>query len=222
MASVDDYLGLITPRHAGKAKFRASLAAIVGPLADAQAVTLGLPDKFDLDVAVGVQLDAVGVRVGVKRDIKTPIAGVYFSLGVDGVGFGQGYWRGKYDPLAGLTKLPDEFYRTYIRATVALNHWDSTLQAAVLAIRGLFPSNTIYVQDNQDMSMSLAIGGAVDTISAALLTGNYLALKPSSVRLKYYFPSLSPTPVFGLGADNAFIGGFGHGSWGVSAPVAPL
>lgn len=222
MADADQYLDLLTSQHARKPKFRATVAASVQGLVDAQNLLASLPAKFDLDDAVGVQLDAVGLWVGIKREILTPIEGVYFSFGVEGVGFGQGYWRGPYEPTQGLTSLPDEFYRKLLRARIALNHWNGTIDAIADVLEGLFPDNTFYVEDGQNMSIRIAIGGDLDTISAALLSGGYLTLKPGAVRLKTYFSSLPTTPVFGFGANNAYIGGFGKGSWGAPQPyVAP-
>lgn len=213
------YTDLVTSEHAPRPKFIAVIDVSTKPSVEQQAIIEALPDDYDLDLAVGAQLDAVGKWVGITRFILTPLTGVYFSWGVAGVGWGEGYWRGPFDPLQGITTLSDDFYRLLLRATIALNQWDGTLQSAIDAIAPLFPDNFVYLQDNQDMSISIAVSGPrLDVILAALLSGGYLALKPVGVRINYYFPSAPTGPVFGFGAESDYIGGWGRGSWGSPAP----
>lgn len=217
------YVDLVTAEHASRPKFIAVIEASTDGAVDQQVVVLGLPSAYDLDRAIGAQLDTVGEWVGITRFILTPLAGIYFAFDTPGVGFDEGYWRGPFDPLQGLTRLSDDFYRVLLRATIALNYWDGTLQAAIGAIAPLFPNNFVYIQDNQDMSISIAVSGpTLDVILGGLLAGGYLALKPVGVRINYYFPTAVTGPVFGFGADNSFIGGWDHGSWGGSSPYAPV
>lgn len=215
------YSDLITSEHAGAARFLASVGVSVQPSIDLQAVLAAMPAGFDLDSALGVQLDAVGAWVGIGRTVKTFLSGVYFAWGTSGVGWGEGVWKGPFDPDQGLTTLGDDHYRLLLRATIALNYWDGTMAPAVAAIAPLFPDNDVYIQDNQDMTIWVAVSGpVVDPVSAALLTGGYLALRATTVGIRYFFPSTSDSPVFGWGADSDFIGGWSHGSWGAPAPFS--
>jgi hypothetical protein len=219
---MSQYTDLITAEHADRPKFVAVIETSTNPSVDQQEVVLRFPSDFDLDSAVGAQLDVVGEWVGVSRYVLTPLEGVYFTWGEPGLGWGEGYWRGPFDPTQGLTTLSDDFYRLLIRATIALNNWNGTLQPAIDAIAPLFPNNLVYIQDNQDMTISIAVvGPPLDVILAALLTGGYLALKPVTVRINYYFPTAPDGPVFGFGADNEYIGGWGTGSWGSPEPFTP-
>lgn len=216
MSKYDD---LITSEHAKRPRFVAVIDVTVQPSLDQQGVIVALPDDFDLDTATGAQLDVVGEWVGISRYIMTPLVGVYFSWGTAGVGWGQGYWKGQFDPSQGVTSLPDDFYRLLLRATIALNYWDGGLQGAIDALTPLFPDNAVFVQDGQDMTISVSVSGpAPNAVLASLLTGGYLSLKPDGVRINYYFPSSPIGPVFGFGANNDFIGGWGYGSWGRSSP----
>ncbi len=214
------YTDLITSEHAKRPRFVETVDRMTEPGIDQQAAILFLPTKYDLDFAAGVQLDAVGEWVGISRKIRTPLAGVYFSFDTLGVGFDQGYWFGPFSPTQGLTTLPDTPYRLLIRATIALNHWDGTLSAAIDAISGLFSQNFIYIQDNQDMSIWLSVAGPpLDVVAASLLTGGYLALKPVGVSIRYFFTSDPPDPVFGFDIQTNYISGFDTGAWGQSTPV---
>jgi hypothetical protein len=216
MSKYDD---LIASQHADKPKFVAVIDASVKPSIDQQAEVSALPADFDIDTAVGAQLDVVGEWVGIGRKIKTALTGVYFSFDIVGVGFDQGVWLGPFDPTTGLTTLADPAYRVLLKAEIALNYWDGTTPVAAAALIPLFPLNHIYLRDNQNMTMTVSVAGPpVDPVAAALLTGGYLALRAATVRFDYYFASASDGPVFGFDADTAYIGGFDEGSWGISAP----
>lgn len=220
---ITGYQALITSQHADKPNFMASLAALVQPLADIQAMMASLPDRFDLDKALGAQLDAVGQWVGRNRYLSVPLTDVYFSLGVEGLGFGQGTWHGPYDPLTGLTALPDDAYRTLLRATIAANRWDGTIPGAYTAWEALFDSAgyQVLIQDNGDMTMLFGlVGPSPDAVTLGLLTGGYLSLKPAGVRITAYaLPTMPNVPFFGFGIAGTNIAGFGSGCF--ASMIAP-
>lgn len=215
------YTDLITSQHADKPRFVATVDLVTEHAVNNQALLAAFPTLFDLDQAVGDQLDVIGEWVGIGREIKTPLSGIYFAFDTPGLGWDQGYWKRPFDPTQGLTSLLDEPYRLLLRATIALNRWDGSLPQAVAAVEPLFPSNGVLIQDNQDMSMTVAVGGpALDVISAALLTGGYLALKPGAVRISYVFTSVPPAPVFGFDMSSTFLDGWDIGAWGQDTPAA--
>ena len=84
------YLDLITSQHRQRPRFAAAVGALVKPLCDLEVLLQDMRHAFDVDTAVGVQLDAVGVRVGRSRNVRAPLDDVYFSWNVDGLGWGQG------------------------------------------------------------------------------------------------------------------------------------
>jgi hypothetical protein len=218
MPEVADYLNLVTAEHSTKPKFNAYLAALLQPFVDGQAVLASMPTAFDLDYAVGVQLDAVGVRVGRSRNISTPITGIYFSLDIAGLGLDEGYLQGRFDPADGLTSLDDDHYRLLLRAKVAANHWDGTIPGAAVAIAILQIAPTlVFFQDNQDMSMTLAIAGPLpDRVAMAILTGGYLPLKPTAVRLDLAITTVDGDPLFGLDVENEYVSGLDVGTLGAT------
>lgn len=222
VGNVQPYVDLITQEHIGQPNFIAALTELLQPLTDNLETLRGMPVSFDLDGAVGAQLDVIGEWVGVSRRLTVPLANVYFSLGVAGLGFGEGVWKGPFDPSSGLISLPDAMYRTLIRSVILANQWDGTIPGAYEIWDALFAGTglNVFIIDNQDMSMYLGVVGAeLDAVTQALLTGGYLDLKPEGVRIAGYYVSTAPAaPVFGFGADNATIGGFGHGSWAKILP----
>lgn len=216
MASLSDYLALITTEHSGKPKYMAMLEGVLGPMVDALNASAQLSADFDLDQAIGAQLDVVGLWVGIGRRVKTPLVGVYFSLDTDGLGFDQGVWKGPFDPDSGVVELDDDTYRVLIKAKIGANHWDGTLGASKEILDLVFSDDThVFIQDNQDMSMTIGVSGAMPSaISLALLTGGYIPIKPEGVRVDYYIVTSTDGPLFGFDVSNEYISGFDQGSWG--------
>jgi Protein of unknown function (DUF2612) len=218
--SVDAYLALITAYHAPRPKFMASVQAVVAPVVANYSVVTGIPAAYDLDSAIGAQLDVLGLWIGRSRQVDTPLGNVYFSLDTPGLGADEGYWIGPFDPFEGMTNLADEPYRLLLRAKIAANNWDGTLAgaAAVYNLVAVSAGVSMYVTDNQDMTMDVAIAGTLpDPVIRALLLGGYLPLKPLGVRVNYLLTSTDGTPIFGFDTENALIAGLDVGSIAISA-----
>ncbi len=217
MAELTDYTGLITSEHNQRPKFMGVVAALDQPMVDLMSLLGGMPDKFDLDQAVGVQLDDVGRWVGISRRVATPLTGVYFSFDTVGVGFDQGSWKGPFDPDTGLTRLDDDTYRLVLRAKIGANHWDGTLESSAAILNSIFSGGTyVFIQDNQDMSMTIGVAGKVPSaVFLALLEGGYIPLKPEGVRVNFVIvTSVDGEPLFGFDVENQFIAGLDVGAWG--------
>ncbi|AZE53487.1 Phage protein [Pseudomonas synxantha] len=216
MPDIAEYTGKITSEHADKPKYVAMVLAVCQSFLGASDTAKSLPDDFDLDSAIGAQLDIVGVWVGVTRYVRTPLTGIYFALDTSGLGFDQGSWRGPFDPDNGTTTLDDETYRTLIRARIGANHWDGTLEQSRRILDLVFSGDTfVFIQDNQDMSMTVGVvGKPLSAIELALLTGGYIPIKPQSVKISYYIVPSADGPLFGFDVSNQYISGFDTGNWG--------
>lgn len=215
MADISDYLRLITSEHSDKPKFMATVQAVLQPLVDVINAANGLAANFDLDVAIGAQLDIVGLWVGISRHVKTPLAGVYFSFDIDGIGLDQGVWKGPFDPDSGVVSLNDDTYRLLIRAKIGANHWDGTLAGSKAILDLVFRGDTdVFIEDNQDMTMTVGVAGTrPSALFLALLTGGYIQIKPEGVGVDYYIVSTDDGPLFGFDISNQYIAGFDQGSW---------
>lgn len=215
-ADITQYLGLIASEHRDKPKFVASLSVLAQGLADAGAVAAALPGYFDLDTAVGVQLDQVGLWIGRTRNLAIPISGVYFSWDTANVGWDQGIWYQTGDPTSNIVSLPDEQYRLLLKATAAANGWNGTVPDAYTIWSILFEGTGygILIFDNQDMSMDLALYGKVpDAVTLALFEGGYLDLRPEGVRIRQYITPTADSPLFALDIENAAMAGLDVGCW---------
>ena len=138
MKTVADYLAKIPPLHSADSRFMAELALVLQPFVDAQAFLTSLPQAFDLDYAIGVQLDATGAWIGQSREIPVPVLNPWFSLDTPGLGADQGYWKGPYEGTA-LASLDDDTYRRLLRAIVAANNSDGTQPSIQACLREYLP-----------------------------------------------------------------------------------
>lgn len=210
------YTSLITSQHSDKPKFMAMVSLFAQWAADRQNMLASIPGLYDVDVAVNTQLDTTALWIGQSRNLSVPLTDVYFSLDTPGLGLDQGVILGPFDPISGLVSLPDESFRTLLYAVIAANYWDGTIPGAYDAFNTVFQplGYQILIQDNQDMSMSLAlIGPAPDAVTLALFKGGYLDLVPAGVSVADYFmPSVVGVPLFGLDAENENIAGLDVGA----------
>lgn len=199
MAGTLDYQNLVTSEHAPKPKFMALIAATTQGFVDLQAFLATLQIEFDVDSARWTQLDAIGVRVGLDRNLRATAPGIYVQAPPDGT-----------------TPLTDDDYRVLLRGKIGANQWDGTIDGAFTDLTGIFgdTGSTLFMLDNQDMSMVIAVAGAVpDASFQAALAGGYMQVRPAAVQASYVFPTAPGGPLFGFGVDNEFIGGFSHGVW---------
>lgn len=212
--TVADYTGVITSEHAQKPNFIAVLSALVALPLQVQALFQSMIPLFDVDEALGVQLDAVGAWVGISRKVSTPIYNVYFSFDEAATtGWDFGTWQPSNLPVA-VTSLPDDAYRLLIKARIAANNWDGTTEGAYTVFNSIFTRFQILIQDNYNMSYNLGVtGGVVDSLTLALLTGNYIPLRPQGIRIAEYFVTVDTNPIFSWDIASTALGGWDAASW---------
>lgn len=222
LGSVASWLALVTSEHASKPKYMQMLEATLQPLADTIAILNTVPAAYDIDLAVGVQLDRVGEWVGISRNITTALAGVFFSWGTPGLGWSEANWTSNINATQ-LVVLPDAQYRTLLYAKIAANHWNGNIPGAYSVFDIVFQGTGygVLIQDLQNMHMAYALTGPVpDAVTKALFVNGYFDLRPAGVRIdKYYIPPAPNVPYFAWGVANGpFMAGWGIGYWGESVP----
>lgn len=157
--SITPYLDLIPSQHRDKQKFIAWLTAVLEKGEATITVVKSIPDAFDIENAVGKQLDTQGELIGRTRYLP-------FQLD-DGT-----------SPV-----LDDENYRTALKAKIARNQWDGTIPQIHELWDTLFPDAKMRIKDNQNMSMKAIIRGELGLESVHLVTVGYIIPKPFGVRL---------------------------------------
>ena len=212
---LEEYLNLITSEHRDKPNFIAMTSLDLETPIKVQELLKSLYTKFDVDNAVGQQLDVIGQWAGISRNVSITAAGVYLQW--DGVnpyvGWDFGSWKPETEPTT-ITSLPDDAYRTLIKGKIASNQWNGTTEGAYAIWDSVLQGITILIQDNQNMSYGLGIvGGIVDSLTLALITSGYIPLKPEGVRVSIFYIPVNTGPLFGWDIETQYVEGWDSGSW---------
>lgn len=192
----------------------ATVALLVQQSVELQNQYVNYSGYFDLDQALGVQLDIVGKWIGAVRDLQVPLTDVWFTWGSPTLGWGLAPWLGPQDQAFGMVRLQDEFYRTLLRAIAAANQWDGTLPDLYKFWSIVFELEKflIIVRDNQDMTITVDIlATTIDVVRRALIEDGKIVAKPAGVRITGY--NLVEAPLFGWGISNGLVEGWGRGLW---------
>jgi hypothetical protein len=186
MNSAQTYLDLIPSQNRAQPKFTAMMTALVQPFVDGQSVLAGMPSLFDIDSAVGVQLDVVGQWVGISRNLSTPI-NTYFAWDTAGVGWDQGAWKRPSDPIVGLVVLDDTHFRAVLKAKALNNHWDGDAADAYAIMNATFSvfGYSIGIEDYGNLTMGLLLIGLTppDDTLLALFNSGLLDIRPVGVQI---------------------------------------
>lgn len=219
------YTELITNYHAVRPLFSQHVDLSTRPLTDVSAALCGLLTAFDIDTAVGQQLDILGLWIGRSRYVAIPISGIFFSWDTEGLGYDQGVWQGPYDPDTGYNALSDETYRVILKAKIAINNWNGQNDTLPPILDAALAGSGIRMQivDRQDMTIGVWVFPEVDISQVSLeliaaIRQGYLTVKAAGVWAgSIEIPSVE-TPsegnrFFGFDMDNEYIAGFDTGSW---------
>lgn len=159
--AIDKYLNNITSQHRDKKKFIAWLSSSLTIIDHAYIMTKNMDNDFDLDNAIGQQLDMLGQTIGRKRTLT-------------------------FQPLNGHNPvMDDDTYRLVLKAKVAMNMWDGKTESAYDIWDNIFDDIGIQIQDNQDMSITAYVTGYVNQIRQDLIQHGYIVPKPEGVRINY-------------------------------------
>lgn len=225
MKSINDYLALVTSQHADKPNYNSILSGVLQPFVDAQTYLAGLSAAFDVDYAIGVQLDVVGEWVGINRSVPVPISNTFFSFGDARRGFGLGYWADGYAQAYGIQSFDDTTYRRLIRAKIMANQGDGSVASAIAILNTFLEgAGATFFAYGSDSGMSgapaagarLTIGfsGALPSfIYMIVIAREYLPLRGAGVELNTVGTTVSGAPCFGFGVENQYVSGFGVGAW---------
>lgn len=185
MPNLNDYLNLIPSQYQNSPKFKQWLTVLLTPLVDVQDLASNLDKYFDIDSAVGVQLDMLGHIVGASRLLP-------------------------FTPTNGNPVLDDDDYRFLIKAQIARNTWHGTNEEIYDKWNELFTDVYISIKDNQDMTISLVFLGEFTQTQKDMIEHNMIVPKAQGVGFTY---SYSIPPLFSLDQDTTFFKGFDEGDW---------
>ena len=157
--TITPYIDLVTSQHKTKPNFIAWLSAALTVIDDTITVTNVVPSSFDVDYAIGAQLDVIGEIVGRVRVLNFQPTG-------------------QAPPV-----LDDTNYRIALKAKITQNQWDGTIPAVYELWNSLFPTITLSYVDNQNMTISALVDGQLDTVATEMVAAGYIIPKPAGVTL---------------------------------------
>lgn len=196
--AITTYQDLVTSEHSTKPKFMGLVSATVSGFVDLQNFIQSFPDNFDVDAAYWAQLDGIGQRIGMSRNLQALAPGFHIPAP------------------ANVVPLLDAYYSILIHSKIKTNTWLGTIADAVrFAPNLLGAGSNVFIVDLQNMTMQIAVAGVIpNTSMQAALVGGYLELRPAGVLCEYYIPSV-PGPLFGFDSNNTNIAGFDTGVWAI-------
>lgn len=211
-----EYEDLLIIQYADKPRASATVALIVNQYKKAFDLLESFEGAFDLDSAVGAQLDIIGKIVGISRNIEDVIPKIFFGFdgNVNARGFGLAPFYTTDQAQYTDTQLSDSDYRFFIRIKIAKNHVKATmsddngsnLNAVILSMF----EGYAYMVDNKDMTVTIYIENSPKSYLLPYAITLDLIPLPQAVDIKYI--SITAREPFGFSNNpNSF--GFGNGSF---------
>jgi hypothetical protein len=211
VALVDETTNLLIKQYWEKPKAKAEIELQASTWDKTRDFLASLDAAFDLDNAVGPQLDVLGRIVGISRSVPAVIPKVYFGFSINpgNEGFSDkfnqlrigGPFFDKFtSPFTDL-QLGDNDYRFFIRVKASLNRAAGyvssdrfiSIQDVVLAAF----AGRAYVIDNLDMTLTLYVSPVVSLDRLRLIQALNLLPKPQGVRYKVIVQA-EPGETFGF------------------------
>lgn len=211
MSLVDETTNLLIKQYWEKPKAKAEIELKALTWERVRLFLSALDPAFDLDNAVGAQLDVLGRIVGIGRSVPAVIAKIYFGFETNPASKG---FADKFDAMRESGPLFDKFssaftdlqlgdsdYRFFIRIKAALNRASAyiasddyiSIQDVVLAAF----DGRAYVIDNLDMTLTLYVSPVVSLDRLRLIQALNLLPKPQGVRYKVIIQA-EPEATFGF------------------------
>lgn len=159
--AIDKYLKNITSQHRDKTKYMKWVRFLLGVLDDAYNCAKSIDINFNIDNAIGVQLDQLGEIIGRKRILTFQPIDDYYPV------------------------MDDETYRLVLKTKIAMNNWDGLTESIYTIFSNIFDDLRLKIKDGQDMSFEAVVYGFVNPIRQDLIQNGYIIPKPEGVRINY-------------------------------------
>jgi len=159
--SINKYLGLIINEHR-KPKFQKIIEISVNPILDCLSVLESLNSKFEIEEAIGSQLNIIAEWVGAPNSIANSIPVPFFGFRdqLEALPFGEqdgtnwgGYWRESGMNSYKAIYMSKTTYKQAVKAQIKLNQSDCSIESAKEIIE-LITSKKFKIKDNSDMSVT--------------------------------------------------------------------
>ena len=199
------YINLLSSEYRNSPKLNSLLALLLRKFDDVSQCQVQLDTAFDLDYAVGAQLDILGLILGASRTLP-------------------------FQPSNGVSPiLTDPVYRQLLQARVTWNTWNGKIAAIPALWHRMGYTGTLILADEQNMTVNVTCPGIDNPLILDMLCGTatgwtgagpqptnidmtngLIVPRPQGVRYLY---NASNLPVFGFDQQNAYVAGFDTGLW---------
>lgn len=166
----DYYANLLIIQYRNLPNARGTIESLVGE-SYADGISLDVLNAFDLETAVGQQLDILGKYIGLNRQVKLFLPDQ-------------------------TTRLNDDDYRTLLKLKLITNNGRASTGEIKKSLYELFP-DTIRVYDNRDMSYTYFVSDTLQDLMKVIVSEELLPL-PMSVDCRLIFVSKDVTKFFGF------------------------
>jgi hypothetical protein len=217
---IDETVNLLIKQYWEKPKAKAEIELQASTWETTRAFLESLDPAFDLDNAIGAQLDVLGRIVGISRSVPDVIPKVYFGFSINPTseGFASksnpnrigGPFFSKFSSAFTDFQLGDSDYRFFIRVKAALNRAAGYVSSdQYISIQDVVLSafdGRAYVVDNLNMTLTLYVSPVVSLDRLRLIRALNLLPKPQGVRYKVVIQA-EPGETFGF-SNNPLSRGF--------------
>jgi hypothetical protein len=196
-STLEYYRDLLLYEYIAQPKARAHVGALVGA-ALCDFVALDVQDGFDVETAVGPQLDVIGEYVGFNRNVQAVIQRTWFGVqdyttynpAVPAVGFtdytdatvnASSVWY-RYEFVSQSTiALTDDEYRYLLKLKIQLNACNMSTAAITKIIWDFFGTD-IVLTDNKNMTIGYHLAAGASYLATMAVSQNMIP-KPMGVAL---------------------------------------
>ena len=142
---------------------------------------------YNIDTAVGSQLDVLGQWIGFDRNIKIPKQWFSFNEPYEGFDIGNWYFFG--DIPNSNVALTDQLYRVILKAKILVNIFDGTRPSfeAILNQLFSFDNATFTITQTQPMVITVTVQQKVNQLIFFLLTSDAFNFTPLGVKVTWEF-----------------------------------
>lgn len=206
-------LSRLSDQYESQPDLAAYLTALLAPLNNLETAARDVEESLDIDVATGVQLDRIGVIVGIGRGVPnadplpffgfldTPNGQVYGDLDFPDRGerfFEVGEVRST------TLELDDPTYRRFLRARILRNRAAGTVEDFIAILQLIFPGDDIIVKEGQ-LQIIVGLDRPTTITEDVFLSDGSLMPKPAGVAL-ITLPYTALVTYFGFDPTGAVYG----------------
>ena len=201
LETLDYYANLLIIQYRNQPKAKATIQAIVKAFI-ADNIILNIRDAFNIDTAVGVQLDTLGKYIGVNRYYKIidyPLAFGFSSYledePTDQTGFADvsdfltkdGTFLSASESVSKNAILNDDDYRILLKLKITQNYSNFSMKDINDSLYRFFEKQ-IYVIDNYDMTMTYYFDSAQSRLKVVIEAAIYKGVIPKPMGVKLLQP----------------------------------